>query len=235
MNCRAAAAVLGASVLVAGAAAADELIETCRSRAVKGGVEACERALAAHPEDARVLGDLALALFTSGAYMDGILTYEQVVRATPNDPVAHYHLGTALATLNMNVEAEPALRRAVALKADYLAAWQVLAIVLELRRDHVGALAATLRAAELGSITEMYSAGEMYAAGLGAPADPSLALAWMARAAEHGHIGAMRRLAAIYLEGGLGVAPDPDRAVAWMRRVRAENERLDREASEQPR
>lgn len=230
MNRRTAAVLGAACLLTAAIAAADELTEDCGRGAVNGGVEACERAVTAHPEDTKVLGNLALARFTSGAYMEGIRTYEQVVEATPNDPIAHYDLGVALATLNMNLEAEAPLRRAVELKTDYVAAWQVLAIVRELRGDFAGALRATLAAAELGAVGQMYDAGEMYAAGLGAPADPALAITWITRAAERDHIGAMRRLAEIYLDGDLGVTPDSDRAIVWLRRIRAENERLDREA-----
>jgi TPR repeat protein len=48
---------------------------------------------------------------------------------------------------------------------------------------------------------------------------PTVALAWMRRAAESGHVYAQYRLASAYEKGGLGLAPDPAQALAWYKRA----------------
>ena len=57
--------------------------------------------------------------------------------------------------------------------------------------------------------------------GEGPAADTEAAADWLERAADAGHLGAMRRLVEVYRRGLMGQAPDPARAAHWAERYAA--------------
>jgi TPR repeat protein len=74
------------------------------------------------------------------------------------------------------------------------------------------------RSAEVGNAAGMVAVGEAYDKGLGAPKDPIEAARWFAKAAEVGNAAGMNHLGFAYL-GGIGVGRDPIEAVRWFRRA----------------
>ena len=63
--------------------------------------------------------------------------------------------------------------------------------------------------------------GDLYAQGLGVPANPKLAFDWRIKAANRGNINAQLKVGRMYQEG-VGVAKDIDQAIHWFERAAAE-------------
>jgi TPR repeat protein len=169
----------------------------------------------------------AQARIKDGDYDGAIALFRARAAAAPMDAVALYDLGVAYATMNMNRQALVPPRRAVQIDPTYLDAWRVLAIAHGFTGARQEALAATTAAAELGSVNDMFEAGEMYAKGVGTRPDPASGLMWIERAAVSGHIGAMERLGRVHLDGEYGVERDEAKGQAWLFRAREEGKRIE--------
>ena len=72
--------------------------------------------------------------------------------------------------------------------------------------------------AQLGAADEQFALASMYHEGVGTVPDPFEAAVWCRKAAEQGHVGAMRTLA-ICLEDGDGVTEDFDEMSKWYRKA----------------
>jgi hypothetical protein len=231
---RSLAGMLLVAALALPAAAEETPADRCAREARRGLGGACETALREDPDNLASLGRLALARFVAGRYMEGLDLYRQWAERAPFDAEAQFQLGAAHATLNMNREALAPLRRAVQLKPDFVAAHRVLAIAATFAGEPAEALAETVAAAELGDVTEMYSAGLMYLDGFGTAPQRTRGLDWVRRAADGGHIGAMRRLGDIYFGGEYGLDPDEAAAQRWHLRAREAERALDAMLAETP-
>ena len=211
-----------AAVLAAGAATAAENAATqCLREANDGNIAACERAVAADPDDSALRRRLALSMIVAGAAERAIDVYREAARLAPDDAEAHYDLAVALGTLNRFPEAVAPIERALALKPDNLRYERLADIVYGRVGAHDKLFRVTLREAEQGDRIAMYEVALLYAEGTGVTADDRQALDWMKRAAEHDHVGAMDRLIEVYLEGKLGQRIDPAEAELWAAKARA--------------
>ncbi len=70
-------------------------------------------------------------------------------------------------------------------------------------------------------LISMFDLAGYFERGTGVAADPAQAFLWIRRAAESGHVYAMRLLTDIYLEGLYGQPPDDAKAEEWARRAHA--------------
>ncbi len=72
---------------------------------------------------------LGVAMFQHGYYEQAAVSFEQVVAARPNDPEAHYNLGTLNLRRNNFAEARRYLQQTLTLKPDYPEAWNNLGMM----------------------------------------------------------------------------------------------------------
>jgi len=208
--------LLLAGLLIAGAAtAADDARTLCFAKDLR----ACDRAVAAAPDDIALRRHYALLLLGNRLEDDAIVQLSEIIRRHPSDPRAHADLAAAFATLNRFSEALAPIERALALGSDDLYALQLAAIAFRAAKRWDALAQVDLRAAAKGDRLAMYELAELYGDGLGVGADPAAAFGWLLRAAEAGHIGAMDRLAEIFRDGGLGQMPDALKAAHWQKRA----------------
>jgi TPR repeat protein len=163
---------------------------------------------------------LALELLRVQDYDGSIEVYREITKHTPDDPKSHYDLAGALSFIKRYEEAVEPIRAAIRLEPNNARAQEMAALIYLNLKRYEEAFDATLKSAELGEPTAMYSLVNMYERGLGVEANPDKAVHWAIRAAEHGHLGAMALLEEIYRTGRLGRAVDPARADAWANRLR---------------
>ncbi|HYM31540.1 MAG TPA: tetratricopeptide repeat protein [Candidatus Cybelea sp.] len=207
--------------LAAGEApAAETAADACALNAAKGEITYCERAVSANPADLVSQSNLAAALFARGDYDRALDTYLFVAQHAPNDSLAHYNYGLALAMLHRYRPAQAELQRAVDLDPKSVNAHRVLAIAFTLDRQLQEAHRELLAAANLGNELEMFQLALNYAAGVGTPPDSAQSLHWLLEAANHGHIGAMDRLAEVYERGDLDQPADAAAAAMWKAKAR---------------
>jgi tetratricopeptide (TPR) repeat protein len=166
--------------------------------------EACthlERAAAALPGHAVVIGNLGLCRARLGRHAQALEALDSAVRLAPRHADFHYNRGLALFALNRLQEASASFRSAVELRPDHLAAWTALGETQHALGRYLEADIAYQRAADrspddpllaVRQASLLYDAGS-YPAALAAAdralaRDPTLAVAWRERA------GALRRL-----------------------------------------
>ena len=163
---------------------------------------------------------LALELLRVEDYEGSIEVYLEITRHTPNDPKSYYDLAAALSFIRLYEEAVEPIQIAIRLDPDNLRAQEMAALIFLNLKRYEEAFAATLKSAELGEPTAMYSLVNMYEKGLGVKADQDKAAYWAEQAAEHGHLGAMAIMEEAYRTGRFGRTIDPKLAGAWARRLR---------------
>ena len=195
--------------------------EECARRAEDGIVEICRRAVAARPDDPAILRHYARALIAIGSFDEAARVQGRVLELLPDDWAANYHLAGTLGFIRRYSEALEPMLRAVKLRPEHVPGHQAAAVVYAMLGLHEEALGETRRAAELGSAVAMFDLVRLYEQGIGTTADPAEAFRWLDRAAEGGHVYAMRLLVEVYLEGRYGQAPDDAKAELWAARHRA--------------
>jgi TPR repeat protein len=193
----------------------------CLRGANDGNIGACERAVAADPDNAVLRRKLALSMIVAGAAERSIAVYREAIRRAPDDAESYYDLAAALGTLNRFPEAVAPIERALALRLDEPRYDRLADIIYGRVGAHDKLFRVTLRQAERGDRISMYEIALLYAEGIGVKADDGAALDWMKRAAERDHVGAMDRLAEVYREGKLGQPADPAQAEMWAAKARA--------------
>ena len=210
-----------ALALAAAPAFADDDAEQCVREANDGNIGACQRAVAAHPDDIALRRKLALSLIVAGAVEPALEAYRDAARRAPDDAEAQYDLAAALGTANRFAGAVAPIERALALVPDEPRYQRLADIVYA----HVGAqdkrFRVTLMEAERGDRIAMYEIGLFYADGMGVTRDDAKALDWLMRAAARDHVGAMDRLAEVYAEGKLGQKVDAVEAESWAAKAQA--------------
>jgi TPR repeat protein len=106
--------------------------------------------------------------------------------------------------------------------AGYAPAQSLLAYILNQAEFNDEAVAYYRKAAAQGDAEGEFGLGSMYAAGEGVKRDPAEARKWITRAAERGHVSAIRLLALAYIKGELGI-DEAERgsadALRWVRRA----------------
>lgn len=170
--------------------------------------------------DIEIMRISALELLRIEDYPGSIEIYREITRLTPDDPESHYDLAGTLAFLRLYQDAVGPIESAVRLDPDNVRMQEMAALIYSSLRRYQEAFAATLKSAELGESTAMYSLAGMYEQGLGVKADQDRAVYWTKQAAEHGHLGAMATLEEAYRTGRFDRRIDPRRADQWAKRLR---------------
>lgn len=173
------------------------------------------------PKGLATMRALALELLRVEDYERSIEVYVEITRHTPNDPKSYYDLAGALSFIKLYEEAVEPIRTAIRLDPDNVRAQEMAALIFLNLKRYEEAFAATLKSAELGEPTAMYSLVNMYEKGLGVKANQEQAAYWAERAAERGHLGAMAIMEEAYRTGRFERQVDPDLADAWAIRLRA--------------
>lgn len=172
------------------------------------------------PSGLETMRALALELLRVEDYEGSIEVYLEITRHTPNDPKSYYDLAGALSFIKLYEEAVEPIRTAIRLDPDNPRAQEMAALIFLNLKRYEEAFDATLKSAELGEPTAMFSLVNMYEKGLGVTADQDKAAYWAEQAAEHGHLGAMAILEKAYRTGRFERQIDPALADQWARRLR---------------
>ena len=162
---------------------------------------------------------VALELLRAQDYDRSIAVYTEIARQTPQDPRSHYDLAAALSFIQRYEDAVPPIETAIRLDPEALRVHELASLIYLNLRWYRQAFDATLKAAELGEPTAMFSLVNMYEKGLGVTADLDRAVFWAIKAAEGGHLGAMALMEEAYRSGRLGRRVDDVQANAWARRL----------------
>ncbi|HSS64194.1 MAG TPA: tetratricopeptide repeat protein [Gammaproteobacteria bacterium] len=177
-------------------------------------------ASATEPKGVESMRALALELLRAQDYDRSIAVYREIARQTPNDARSHYDLAAALSFVQRYEEAAPPIHAAIRLRPDDLEAQEMASLIFLKLRWYEQAFEATLRSAELGEPTAMFSLVNLYEKGLGVTANADKAVYWAIKAAEHGHLGAMALLEDAFRNGRLGRHIDEEKAEMWAKRLR---------------
>ena len=94
-----------------------------------------------------------------------------------------------------------------------------LAWILDQSEDNEAAVSLYRQSAEQGHAAGEYGLAEMYAKGEGVEKDADIALGWFTKAAEKGHLPALRVLISAYEKGQLGLEPDEIQTGRWLLRA----------------
>jgi TPR repeat protein len=170
--------------------------------------------------DLEAMRALAFRLMWLEDYERSIEVYREIARQMPNDPKSHYDLAGTLSFLRLYEEAVEPAETAIRLDPDNVRTQEMAAMIYLNLRRYEKAFAATLKCAELGEATAMYTLVNLYEKGLGVTADQDQAVYWAERAAEQGHLGAMAIMEEAYRTGRLGRPIDPRLADKWAKRLR---------------
>jgi putative PEP-CTERM system TPR-repeat lipoprotein len=87
---------------------------------VQKALALAEEAQIADPNNFQTLDLLGTARLAAGERENAVITYSKLANLFPNNPVAHFKLATAQVATNNISGAQASLKRALALKADYL-------------------------------------------------------------------------------------------------------------------
>jgi len=215
------AVLLGALALAAGLvpARAETARERCAAGYRDGDAASCAEALDREPDDVGLRRNYARSLYVAGAYLAALMEYREVVSRAPGEARSHLDLAGAYGSLRQYHDAIDPIEEAMRLAPDDLIVLRTAAIIYrEVDRD-ADAHAAELHSAELGDMLAMYELSQNYKYGIGTTVDGGESVRWLKRAAEAGHIFAMKQLAEVYLEGLLGQEVDEARALEWAARA----------------
>ena len=175
---------------------------------------------ASDPKGLETMRALALELLRVEDYEGSIEVYLEITRHTPNDPKSFYDLAGALTFIKLYDEAVEPIQTALRLDPDNSRFQEMAALIFLNLKRYEEAFAATLKSAELGEATAMYSLVNMYEKGLGVKPDQDKAAYWAEQAAERGHLGAMAILEEAYRTGRFERPIDPALADQWAKRLR---------------
>lgn len=172
------------------------------------------------PDDVDIMRIVALEMLRAEDYQGAIDMYRRITQLAPDDPGSHYDLAGTLSFLRLYDEAVEPIETAIRLKPGDIRTQEMAALIFSSLRRYEEAFAATLKSAELGEPTAMFSLSSMYEQGLGVAADQNRAVYWAEQAAEHGHLGAMATLEQAYRTGRFDRPIDEKRADEWAKRLR---------------
>jgi TPR repeat protein len=211
----------GAFLVAAGAAAeAQSPAERCAAAAPRGDFRTCAAAVEAAPGDAGLRRFYAQSLAKAADYEGSIGQYREVTRLTPADARAFYEYAWMLAFVRRYAEAVEPIETSIRLRPDHVESYRAATIIYQIIKRPDDEFRVALGGARLGDPISMFDVHACFAAGRGTQRDEAQALHWLERAAEAGHVTAMDKLAAIFLNGGFGRAPDETKAEEWATRAR---------------
>jgi uncharacterized protein len=185
-------------------------------------IPACQNALAARPDDVRMMFQLARALQKAGG--TGSAEAARLYQKAADAGFAPAMTGLGFMYMNgkgVTKDVEEGLRwyRKAADAGDSDAMdnlGMAYRFGLGVAKDADEALRLFRRAAEAGSAGGMHNVGSMYESGQGVAKDVREAARWYRKAAEAGSVFAMYNAANVYANG-MGVAKDEVQAVRWYR------------------
>jgi TPR repeat protein len=192
----------------------------CAATAREGNVASCTAALAANPHDLATRKLLALAYLSIHDGDNAFRVHREILALAPDDPDSHFGFAAALATFHDYDAAAAPVRDALRLNPDDRLTMRLAFLSFEKTRADRDAFAALYRAATLGDTLLMFDLALYYAHGRGIEPDKGIAFAWFERAAEGGHVAAMRHVSALYRDGRDGAPRDPTRAAYWATRAK---------------
>lgn len=194
--------------------------DTCAATARDGNVGACAAALAADPHNLATRKLLAQAYLSIHDGDNTFRIHREILALAPDDADAHFGFAAALATFRDYKAAALPVRDALRLNPDDRLTLRLAFLIFEMIRADRDAFAALYRAASLGDTLLMFDLALYYARGRGVEPDAGAAFAWFERAAEGGHVAAMRHVSALYRDGSEGAPRDLARAEHWAQRAR---------------
>lgn len=194
--------------------------DTCAATARDGNVAACTAALAANPHDLPTRKLLAQAYLSIHDGDNAFRIHREILALAPDDPDSHFGFAAALATFRDYKAAAAPVRDALRLNPDDRLTLRLAFLIFEMIRADRDAFAALHRAASLGDTLLMFDLALYYARGRGVEPDAGAAFAWFERAAEGGHVAAMRHVSALYRDGRDGAPRDLARAEYWAAQAR---------------
>ena len=103
--------------------------------------------------------------------------------------------------------------------AGYAPAQAKLGYILDQSEENKKAVIWFRKAAEQGNMDGQYGLGIMYAKGDGVEKTFFLAIRWIKKAADQGHLLAMRTYATALENGELGVSKDEDETIRWLKKA----------------
>jgi TPR repeat protein len=195
--------------------------DTCAATAKLGNTAACQAAVRANPDDLASRKLLALAYLSIHDGDNAFRVHREIVALAPDDPDSHFGFAAALATFRDYRAADAPVRDALRLNPDDRLTLRLAFLIFEMIRAERDAFATLHRAATLGDTLLMFDLALYYAQGRGIEPDANAAVAWFERAAQGGHVAAMRHVSALYQDGRDGAPRDPARAAYWAERARA--------------
>jgi len=199
---------------------AEDEAAACRDEAQRGLTDACQKAVAAHPQDPELHALLGHAYFASGFYGEGMQALRDAVTASNGAAAYRYRYAGFAALINEYAKAAQELELAVADEPRNLKAWTLLADCYRYLKNRKQALRAGRKAAELGDPAEAYLLAVRYNSGDGVDINAAQELLWLERSAKAGYVAAMQELARFYTDGRPGIPPDPVKRDYWQRKAR---------------
>jgi TPR repeat protein len=194
--------------------------DTCAATARDGNVAACAAALAANPHDLATRKMLAQAYLSIHDGANAFRIHREILALAPDDPDSHFGFAAALATFHDYKAAAGPVRDALRLNPDDRLTLRLAFLIFEMIRADRDAFAALHRAASLGDTLLMFDLALYYTRGRGVEPDTDAAFVWFERAAEGGHVAAMRHISALYRGGRDGTPRDHARAEYWAAQAR---------------
>jgi TPR repeat protein len=193
---------------------------TCAATARDGNVAACAASLAADPHNLATRKLLAHAYLSIHDGDNAFRIHREILALAPDDPDSHFGFAAALATFHDYKAAAAPMRDALRLNPDDRLTLRLAFLIFEMIRADRDAFAALHRAASLGDTLLMFDLALYYTRGRGVEPDAGAAFVWFERAAEGGHVAAMRHVSQLYRDGRDGAPRDPARAIYWSDRAR---------------
>lgn len=213
-------AALGVVVAVPTFAATDELKALCAKGAGNGDIAVCEAAHKAFPDDLVVRKHYARAVYITGRYDDALLIYKELADKQPKNAQAQLDYAGMLGSLKRYPLAVTPIKAAMRLDPKNIIVFRTAVIIFRNVRELEDMFTAALGGAGLGDRLAMYELAWFYFEGEGTPKNEAEGVKWMEKAAEAGHVSAMKEIAEIYLDGLRGTKPDKDKALKWAEEAR---------------
>ncbi len=215
--------VLVATLLLVAASpavAADDWHARCAAAAPERAIKPCEEALIDNPADSLALKRLADLYLGGHGEWHAIELYSRRILLEPENPEVYFDQAAAFATMWYFVEASPAMHKTLELDPTNLQAQRLASVVFENSGEVEAAFAAHLALAEADIDTGMYDVARDFHYGRGTQPDFAAARLWYVRAANSGHVAAMRALGEYLAYGTLGIE-DPVSADYWHQQAEA--------------
>lgn len=193
--------------------------QVCAREYRNGAVDVCREALEANPDDLEIRRRLAIAYQITGAYEPSLLLYEELARRQPQNALAQYEYAYTAAFMRRYPESVEPIERAIRLEPENIRNYKLASIIYSVLERYPERYRVTVQAAEMGDPISMFEVAHYIARGEGTEQSDDDALEWLRRAANAGHVGAMDRLAQIYLNGEWGQEADAEKAAEWANRA----------------